>query len=300
MLEEESEVESEYAPTKCSGKDNFRKVQRAREWRWTEGRRKLWNLLAASLCEKDTMSEHTPMVTDDQDAEERAKSLSDISFPEDLLKYAQEIVENLENEADMIEEIKSAACHFGEMKIARQLQEIQLKSFMEDTLETTEGFYRMSKIFVLAVAVFGVSVVAVKAWLRRARWVDCKKPNPKHKLQARCICYHMVENVSLNYRYYESDPLAEEARQMLKEVLPRDLLARGRPLVPAMEMSMAKKRNVVRDTRYKISAGSIYPATKEEVFSWWCKKGWKVPDCEEWWRWAQPEALANSVDEEMQ
>ena len=130
MLEEESEAESEYDPTQCSGKDNFRKVQRAGEWRWTEGRGKLWNLLAASLCEKDTMSEHTPMVTDDQDAEERAKSLSDISFPEDLLKYAQEIVENLENEAGMIEEIKSAACHVGEMKIARQLQEFQQKSFI--------------------------------------------------------------------------------------------------------------------------------------------------------------------------
>ena len=147
MLEEESEAESEYAPTKCRRKDNFRDVQKARNWRESEGRRKLLDLLAASLCEKDTMSEHTPMVTDDQEAEERAKSLSDISFPEDLLKYAQEIVENLENEADMIEEIKSAACQIGELKIARQLQEIQQKSFMEDTLEVTEGFLQNVKDF---------------------------------------------------------------------------------------------------------------------------------------------------------
>ena len=299
MLGIDSEDERNCVGTKWNSNYNFNTTLELKMKREGERRSKLWGLLGTPSSEEDAMSEHTPMLTDDEGSEDSVESLSDISYPDGLLKYAQFVVENLDNEADMIEEIKSEACISGHMAIARQLRQIQLKSLMKETNEMTEAFHRIAESFVAAAAVFDVSEADVKAWLRKIRWLDCKEANPKHRVPCGFICHHTVDNVSMHFRYYDLDPMAEEARQMLKEVLPQDLLACGRPLVPAMDIWKFED-NALSQTRYKISAGSIYPATKEEVFSLWRRKGWKLAACEQWWEWMQPQALPNSTAEEMQ
>ena len=290
MLGIDSEDERNRVRTKCNSRDNLKGTLELKKKREEERRSKLWGLLGTLSFEEDAMSEHTPMVTDDEGSEDSVESLSDISYPDGLLKYAQFVVENLDNEADMIEDIRSKACISGHMAIARQLRQIQLKSLMKETNEMTEAFHIIAESFVAAAAVFDVSEADVKAWLRKTRWLDCKEANPKHRVPCGFICHHTVDNVSQHLRYYNLDSMAKEARQMLKEVLPQDLLACGRPLVPAMNIWKLKD-NALSQTRYKISVGSIYPATKEQVFSLWRSKGWKLAACEEWWEWMQPQAV---------
>ena len=154
MLGIDSEDERNCVGTKLNSSYNFNTTLELKMKREGERRSKLWGLLGTPSSEEDAMSEHTPMVTDDEGSEDRAESLSDISFPDGLLKYAQFVVENLDSEADMVEEIRSGACLFGEMAIARQLEQIQLKSVMEEITDTTEGLHSIAKAFVPAAAVF--------------------------------------------------------------------------------------------------------------------------------------------------